>query len=183
MRSLKYIIIAVFSLLISSVCVSAEPKVPLAHKAGEGWTEIKSNGYEIVNTGNRGGKLTLGCSTYSGIVSMSYVPKDKGPTELFLLELPGLAGAPDKVTVSAFGLSTLPAGLVLERMQYSVQGIIASYYGINAVHQFFQSRANPEETPVPVPVGWERFPGNHNVINYLDRMRTHCNVSSNTPYL
>lgn len=182
MKALKFILaMLVGSFLWTSSVSAAEGPYPAKDK--HGWVEKEGPGYMISNTGLNGGVVVVGCEKPNYDIIIRYTPKGKKLTKLFLIDIADLYTLPGHVTSTAFGLNTLTADVVLERLNYSATGFLGAYYAPNAVEQFFTYKLDPVNNRLPIPVGWEKFLGGGEVKEYIKKMRSQCTVDAKQPYL
>ena len=164
----KYFVAAMIS-MVSFFSVATEVKVI-------GWKEKQDDKlvtYQISNTGNKDGVLTIGCEKKGEPFTVKYVINGK-EVEMFIIETLSTSGKDTFPYVSIYGLNSMTSDMVLEQIENTDQGFVISRFENGDRARYRESRETGDKSMTPIPVGNELFTGYEFVGEFVADLKQVC---------
>ena len=168
----KYFIAVMISVVSVFGHTAEEPKY-------EGWTAFQDDqliAYEIENTGNKDGKLIIGCKKKGDPLTVKYVLNGK-EVEMFIIETLSTRGKDIFPYVSIYGLNSMTSDMVLEQIENTDEGFVISRFENGDRDRYRESRKSGDKSLTPIPVGNELFTGYEVIGEYVADLKQVCGKS------
>lgn len=168
----KYFIAVMISMISVFVNAAEEPKY-------KGWSPIQDDKlitYEIENTGNKDGKLIIGCEKKGDPLTVKYVLNGK-EVEMFIIETLSTRGKDIFPYVSIYGLNSMTSDMVLEQIENTDEGFVISRFENGDRERYRESRKTGDKNLTPIPVGNELFTGYEFIGEYVADLKQVCGKS------